>query len=74
MRRALPGNVWQNMARPVKSAKNARAPRNVMIRAMVTKELAEKLEALAQKEQRSLSALIAILLQRAMDKEFTSLR
>jgi len=45
-----------------------------MIRAMVTKELAEKLEALAQKEQRSLSALIAILLQRAMDKEFTSLR
>ena len=44
-------------------------PRNVMIRSLVTKELAEKLEALAQREQRSLSAMIAILLQEAVDKD-----
>ena len=40
-----------------------------MIRALVTKELAEKLEALAQKEQRSLSAMIAILLQWAVEED-----
>ena len=44
-------------------------PRNVMIRSLVTKELAEKLEALAQREQRSLSAMIAILLQEAVERD-----
>src|SRR5262249_7460433 len=39
------------MAKHVKSKK---VPRDVMIRALVTRELAEKLEALAQREQRSL--------------------
>jgi hypothetical protein len=52
-----------------KHVKSKRVPRDVMIRALVTKDLAEKLEALAAKEQRSLSAMIAILLQRAVDKE-----
>jgi len=52
-----------------KSVKSKRVPRNVMIRALVTKELAEKLEALAQKEQRSLSAMIAILLQWAVEED-----
>jgi hypothetical protein len=40
-----------------------------MIRALVTKELAATLEALAQREQRSLSAMIAILLQEAVEKQ-----
>jgi CopG-like RHH_1 or ribbon-helix-helix domain, RHH_5 len=65
-------SIWHNMAKPVRvkvKGKGKRPPRNVMIRALVTKELAEKLEALAAKEQRSLSAMIAILVQRAVDKE-----
>jgi len=59
-------SVTHNMA---KSVKSKRVPRNVMIRALVTKELAEKLEALAQKEQRSQSAMIAILLQWAVEED-----
>ena len=58
--------TWHNMA---KSVKSKRVRRNVMIRALVTKELAEKLEALAQREQRSLSAMIAILLQWAVEED-----
>ena len=58
----LHGVTWQNL-------KSKRVPRNVMIRALVTKELAEKLEALAQREQRSLSAMIAILLQWAVEED-----
>ena len=52
-----------------KHVKSKRVPRDVMIRALVTKDLAERIEALAQREQRSLSAMIAILLQEAVDKE-----
>jgi hypothetical protein len=52
-----------------KHVKTKRVPRNVMIRSLVTKELAEKLEALAQREQRSLSAMIAILLQEAVERD-----
>jgi hypothetical protein len=52
-----------------KHVKTKRVPRNVMIRALVTKDLAEKLEALAQREQRSLSAMIAILLQEAVERD-----
>jgi len=52
-----------------KYAKGKRVPRDVMIRALVTKELAEKLEALASREQRSLSAMIAILLQEAIERD-----
>jgi hypothetical protein len=52
-----------------KHVKSQRVPRNVMIRALVTKDLAEKLEALAQREQRSLSAMIAILLQEAVERD-----
>jgi hypothetical protein len=55
------------MAKSVKSSQ--KMPRNVMIRALVTKDLAAKLEALAAKEQRSLSAMIAILLARAIDRK-----
>ena len=58
--------IWHNMA---KYAKGKRVPRDVMIRALVTKELAEKLEALASREQRSLSAMIAILLQEAIERD-----
>ena len=58
--------IWHNMAKHVKTK---RVPRNVMIRALVTKDLAEKLEALAQREQRSLSAMIAILLQEAVERD-----
>ena len=54
------------MAKHVKSKK---VPRDVMIRALVTRELAEKLEALAQREQRSLSAMIAILLKEAIERD-----
>jgi hypothetical protein len=52
-----------------KHVKAKRMPRDVMIRALVTKDLAEKLEALAQREQRSLSAMIAILLQEAVERD-----
>jgi hypothetical protein len=52
-----------------KRVKGKQAPRDVMVRALVTKELAQKVEALATKEQRSLSAMIAILLQRAVEKD-----
>ncbi len=47
-------------------------PRNVMISALVTEELAKKLEALAAKEQRLLSSMIAILLAKAVDNPTAS--
>jgi hypothetical protein len=41
-------------------------PRDIMIRALVTKELFDKLAAAADREGRSLSAMIAILLREAI--------
>jgi hypothetical protein len=43
-----------------------KTPRDIMVRALVTKELFDKLAAVADREERSLSAMIAILLREAI--------
>ena len=42
--------------------------RDVMLRALVTRELADRVEAEAARESRSLSAMIALLLEEALDE------
>jgi len=50
-----------------RSKTEPRPPRDIMVRALVTKELFDKLTAVADREERSLSAMVAILLREAIE-------
>ena len=52
-----------------KETKGKRARRSEGIRAMITAELLEKLRARAEKEHRTLSAMIELLLERGVEED-----
>ena len=51
-----------------KMVKKSKRRGNPMVRAIVSKELEAKLRAMAKKERRTLSQMIALLLERGVEK------
>jgi len=56
-----------------KDAAVDKSRRTVSLRALVTEELSQKLRARAAKERRSVSSMIGILLERAVEEEWAGI-
>ena len=53
----------------VRAIKNQRDDPGIVVRSVVQRELADKLREMAARENRTLSAMIALLLARAVEKK-----
>jgi len=60
--------VQREYKRKAKMVKKSKRRGNPMVRAIVSKELEAKLRAMAKKERRTLSQMIALILERGVEK------